>query len=162
MGPLEEPRDRRAGGVLHAIIVTNANALTRPIHDPMPVVIEKADIGPWLTGALGTEVLRPAAEKRLRMWPVSRRVNKTGNGDDDPTLVDGGCGLMPEQPYRNHGLSAAELMQKRAAEEAARKEALLVVEWNAERSPLWSPTIRCAIVAGTPWARCLLSRLPDK
>jgi len=22
------------------------------------------------------------------MWPVSRRVNKTGTGDDDPTLVD--------------------------------------------------------------------------
>ena len=27
-------------------------------------------------------------EDRLRMWPVSRRVNKTGTGDDDPTLVD--------------------------------------------------------------------------
>src|SRR5712672_3212555 len=59
---------------------------------------------------------------------------------------------MPEQPDRNRGLSAAELMQKRAAEEAARKEAMQVVErWNAERSPLWSPTIRCAILAGTPW-----------
>jgi hypothetical protein len=59
---------------------------------------------------------------------------------------------MPEQPDRNRGLSAAELMQKRAAEGAARKEALQVVErWNAERSPLWSPTIRCAVVAGTPW-----------
>jgi len=22
------------------------------------------------------------------MWPVSRRVNKTGTGDDDPTLLD--------------------------------------------------------------------------
>ena len=53
---------------------------------------------------------------------------------------------MPEQPDRNRGLSAAELAQKRAAEEAARKEALDVVErWNVERSPLWSPTIRCAI-----------------
>src|SRR5260370_35035389 len=48
--------------------------------------------------------------------------------------------------------SVAELMQKRAAEEAAQKEALQVVErWNTERSPLWSPTIRCAITAGTPW-----------
>ena len=52
----------------------------------------------------------------------------------------------------SRGLSAAELMQKRAAEEAARKEALHAIErWNAERSPLWSPTIRCAVVAGTPW-----------
>ena len=63
-----------------------------------------------------------------------------------------GWATMPEQPDRNRGLSAAELMQKRAAEGAARKEALQVVErWNAERSPLWSPTIRCAVVAGTPW-----------
>jgi hypothetical protein len=59
---------------------------------------------------------------------------------------------MPEQSDRNRGLSAAELMQRRAAEEAARKEAVHVVErWNAERSPRWSPTIRCAVVAGTPW-----------
>ena len=70
------------------IIVTDANALTRPIHDRMPVVLDKADIRPWLSGAAGTELLRPAAEDRLRMWPVSRRVNKTGSGDDDPTLLD--------------------------------------------------------------------------
>jgi hypothetical protein len=32
------------------------------------------------------------------------------------------------------------------------RAALGVVErWNAEHSPLWSPTIRCAIVAGTAW-----------
>jgi hypothetical protein len=50
-------------------------------------------------------------------------------------------------------------MQKRAvdettheAERAAQQSALRVVErWNTERSPLWSPTIRCAVVAGTPW-----------
>jgi len=70
------------------IIVTDANALTRPIHDRMPVVLDKADIGRWLSGEAGTELLKPAAEDRLRMWPVSRRVNKTGTGDDDPTLLD--------------------------------------------------------------------------
>jgi putative SOS response-associated peptidase YedK len=70
------------------IIVTDANALTRPIHDRMPVVLERADIRPWLAGEVGTEVLRSAAQDRLRLWPVSRRVNKTGSGDDDPTLVD--------------------------------------------------------------------------
>jgi hypothetical protein len=31
---------------------------------------------------------KPAAEERLRVWPVSRRVNKTGTGDDDPSLLD--------------------------------------------------------------------------
>jgi putative SOS response-associated peptidase YedK len=70
------------------IIVTDANELTRPIHDRMPVVLDKADIGRWLRGEAGTELLRPAADDRFRMWPVSRRVNKTGTGDDDPTLLD--------------------------------------------------------------------------
>jgi putative SOS response-associated peptidase YedK len=70
------------------IIVTDANALTRPIHDRMPVVLDRANIAPWLNGEAGTELLRPAAEDRLPMWPVSRRVNKTGSGDDDPTLLD--------------------------------------------------------------------------
>jgi putative SOS response-associated peptidase YedK len=54
----------------------------------MPVVLDKADIGRWLRGEAATEVLRPAGEDRLRMWPVSRRVNKTGTGDDDPSLLD--------------------------------------------------------------------------
>jgi hypothetical protein len=31
--------------------------------------------------------LKPAAHDALRMWPVSRRVSKPGNGDDDPTLI---------------------------------------------------------------------------
>jgi putative SOS response-associated peptidase YedK len=70
------------------IIVTDANELTRPIHDRMPVVLNKADIRQWLNGEAGIELLKPAAEDRLRMWPVSRRVNKTGTGDDDPTLLD--------------------------------------------------------------------------
>jgi putative SOS response-associated peptidase YedK len=70
------------------IIVTDANELTRPIHDRMPVVLDKADVRRWLGGVAGIELLKPAAEDRLRMWPVSRRVNKTGTGDDDPTLLD--------------------------------------------------------------------------
>lgn len=70
------------------IIVTDANALTGPIHDRMPVVLDKADVRPWLNGTGGTELLRPAGNDRLRLWPVSKRVNKTGTEDDDPTLID--------------------------------------------------------------------------
>jgi putative SOS response-associated peptidase YedK len=72
------------------IIVTNANELMGTIHNRMPVVLDKTDIdiGAWLNGAAGAEVLKPAAEDRLRMWAVSRCVNKTGAGDDDPTLID--------------------------------------------------------------------------
>ena len=67
--------------------MTDANAQTRPIHDRMPVVLGKSDVGAWLSGTGGTELLRSAADDALRMWPVSRRVNKTGTGDDDPTLT---------------------------------------------------------------------------
>jgi putative SOS response-associated peptidase YedK len=70
------------------ILVTAANAFTRPIHDRMPALLEPADVAGWLSGAGGTALLRPAAEDRLRMWPVSRRVNRAGSGDDDPTLLD--------------------------------------------------------------------------
>jgi putative SOS response-associated peptidase YedK len=67
-----------------AIMVTNANALTRSIHDRMPVILEPTDFKAWLCGNDGTKLLRPAADDKLRIWPVSRRVNKTGSGDDDP------------------------------------------------------------------------------
>lgn len=61
--------------------------LTRPIHDRTPVMLDEADTGRWLNVKAGAELLKPAAENRLCMWPVSRRVNKTGTGDDDSTLI---------------------------------------------------------------------------
>jgi putative SOS response-associated peptidase YedK len=70
------------------IVVTAANALTRAIHDRMPVLLEPGDFAAWLGGAGGTSLLRPARDDRLRMWPVSRRVNRAGAGDDDPALVE--------------------------------------------------------------------------
>jgi putative SOS response-associated peptidase YedK len=38
------------------IIVTDANTLTRPIHDRIPVLLDRADFGPWLTGAASAEI----------------------------------------------------------------------------------------------------------
>ncbi len=70
-----------------AIIVTDANDLTRKIHDRMPVVLGTKQLPLWLTGAAGTELLKPALESMLQMWPVSRKVNKVGN-DTDPKLVE--------------------------------------------------------------------------
>ena len=59
-----------------------------PYHDRMPVLIAEADIEAWLSGDATPRMLRPAAEAALREWIVSQRVNKTGFGDDDPTLLD--------------------------------------------------------------------------
>jgi len=70
------------------IIVSGASAWMAPYHDRMPVLLGESDIAGWLDGSLGGEALRPAAESTLREWIVSTRVNKTGEGDDDPTLFD--------------------------------------------------------------------------
>jgi hypothetical protein len=62
---------------------------------------------------------------------------------------------MPEHdPTRTDRLAL--YMRARAAEKAGRDEAVAVVErWNAAlaagRGALWSPTIRAALLAGTPW-----------
>ena len=64
------------------MIVGRTELLHRRFTTEMPVRLERPDLEAWLSGATGTELLRPAAEDRLRMWPVSRRVNRTGGGDD--------------------------------------------------------------------------------
>src|SRR5215471_18261160 len=77
---------------------------------------------------------------------------------------------MPEHdPTRTDRLAL--YMRARAAEKAARDEAVRVVErWNAAlaagRGALWSPTIRCAVMAGMPWldvycSGCRTSRAID-
>ena len=52
------------------------------------MLLREADFATWLDGSAGPEVLRPAAENALREWTVDRRVNRTGEGDDDPTIVE--------------------------------------------------------------------------
>ena len=70
------------------MIVSGASEWMSPYHDRMPVLLCAEDFDAWLDGFLGTEALRPAAESALREWPVSRRVNRTGGGDNDPTIIE--------------------------------------------------------------------------
>jgi putative SOS response-associated peptidase YedK len=88
-GLWEEWKDRVNNETIASctILITDANEFTRTIHDRMPVILEQENIGPWLTGDAGTELLKPAPEDALRMWPVSKRVSKPGN-TDDPTLIE--------------------------------------------------------------------------
>jgi hypothetical protein len=56
---------------------------------------------------------------------------------------------------------------RNAADKAARAEAEAVIQrWNDRlatgRDMLWSPTIRAALLAGTPWLDVVLPRLRDK
>ena len=69
------------------VIVSGASAWMTVYHDRMPVLLQAGDFDAWLNGTLGPEALRPAAESALREWTVSKRVNRTGFGDDDPTII---------------------------------------------------------------------------
>ena len=70
------------------IIVSGASAWMEPYHDRMPVLLRAEDFDAWLNGSLGADALRPAAESALREWSVSRRVNRAGVGEDDPTIIE--------------------------------------------------------------------------
>ena len=89
-GLWDEWKDRETGEAVTSctLIVTAANEFTRRIHDRMPVLLERRDCDVWLTGKVGIEILRSAPEGALRMWPVSRRVNVSGRGDDDPGSIE--------------------------------------------------------------------------
>lgn len=63
-----------------AIITTQANATLAPIHDRMPVVLERDDWPAWLDEG-GEGLLRPAGDQVLRRWMVSTRVNAVRNND---------------------------------------------------------------------------------
>ena len=70
------------------IIVSGASAWMAPYHDRMPVLLEPQSFDAWLDGSLGANALKPAAEAALCEWPVSKRLNRTGFGDDDPTIIE--------------------------------------------------------------------------
>jgi hypothetical protein len=50
----------------------------------------------WLDGSLGAEALKPTAEEKLREHLVAKRLNRTGFGDDDPTIIEPVSSLIHE------------------------------------------------------------------
>jgi putative SOS response-associated peptidase YedK len=70
------------------IIVSGASAWMEPYHDRMPVLLEEKDFDAWLRGTLGPDALKPAPESSLREWAISPRLNRTGVGDDAPTIIE--------------------------------------------------------------------------
>ena len=59
------------------IITTDANAEVAPIHDRMPLILNRNDYHYWLGGEVNSAVslLQPAPTGTLRSWSVSRNVN---------------------------------------------------------------------------------------
>jgi putative SOS response-associated peptidase YedK len=88
-GLWDEWRDRATGETLKSctMIITEPNKLAAEVHDRMPVILERADFGPWLSDG-GTALLKPAANDVLQRWPVSRRVNSSRAHADDPSLIE--------------------------------------------------------------------------
>jgi putative SOS response-associated peptidase YedK len=65
------------------LLTTAANATMAPVHDRMPVFLDRAQWATWLDPATPVEVLtailRPASEDLLVMHPVSTAVNSVRN-----------------------------------------------------------------------------------
>ncbi len=53
----------------------------------MPVIREAKDFEQWEHGD-AAKLMRPADEKVLQMWPVSKRVNSSRADDDDASLIE--------------------------------------------------------------------------
>lgn len=89
-GLWEEWTDVETGEPLKSctMIITTANKLVAKVHDRMPVLLRLKDFEPWLSCKAGTELLKPAANDVLQMWPVSKRVNSSRAPGDDPTLIE--------------------------------------------------------------------------
>jgi putative SOS response-associated peptidase YedK len=88
-GLWENWRDPASGEWLRTfcIVTTRANALVRPIHNRMPLILAPADHARWL----GEEddprdLLKPFPPEPMIVWPVSTRVNSVRN--DDPGLLE--------------------------------------------------------------------------
>ena len=74
-----------------AIVTTAASEETQPIHDRMPVILEKPDFPRWLASQSLTKqeaenLLRPSPAGSVVARPVSSRVNNVRN--DDASLID--------------------------------------------------------------------------
>ena len=89
-GLWDEWRDRASGEALKSctMIITEPNSFVATVHDRMPALLAEEDFEPWLSGAAGIGLLKPAAENLLQRWPVSKRVNSSKAPADDPTLID--------------------------------------------------------------------------
>jgi putative SOS response-associated peptidase YedK len=73
------------------IIVTAGNTLTQAIHDCVPVILDKTDLGPGSTARRAQNLLKPPPRRSPSHVAVSMRVNSYWTGDDDPTLISRGA-----------------------------------------------------------------------
>ena len=64
------------------IITTEANDFMQPIHQRMPVILDKDDYEAWLSDG-EYALLKPSDSDQMQCYPVSTRVNSPGNDGAD-------------------------------------------------------------------------------
>jgi putative SOS response-associated peptidase YedK len=88
-GLWEQWRDPNGQEILSATIVVGAaNGWMSRFHDRMPIFLSWSDAKKWIAGENAATLLGPAPEEALQEWTVSTRVNRSGVGDGDPTLIE--------------------------------------------------------------------------
>lgn len=85
-----------------SILTTAPNAVTSPVHDRMPVILDPDTYDLWLDPGLQdvrvvTEMLKPYDAQAMRGYPVSSRVNHVANDDE-------GCSMPVEPTETQAGL----------------------------------------------------------
>ena len=73
-----------------AMVITEPNKFVAEVHDRMPVILEAKDFEQWERGALkdAAALMKPASEKLLQKWLVSKRVNSSRADDEDATIIE--------------------------------------------------------------------------
>jgi putative SOS response-associated peptidase YedK len=67
------------------IITGEPNELVAEVHARMPVILPEEDHAKWLSEAQDgdlKELLKPFPAERMKMWPISSRVNSPDNNDE--------------------------------------------------------------------------------
>ena len=82
-----------------AIITTSANERMQPIHERMPVILEKEEVAAWIAPATKLEtalaLLKPCSSEKMVAYPVSSLVNSARY--DGPDCVARVNEMVPDQ-----------------------------------------------------------------
>ena len=70
------------------ILTTAANALTAPVHDRMPVILNPNDYDFWLDPGMNdttalADLLKPFTAEAMRSYPVSPQINNVNNDNEE-------------------------------------------------------------------------------
>ena len=95
-------KDQKTGEWLEtfSIITTDANEVVAPLHNRMPVIIERKDYARWLDGGSDStqppvDLLRPFPAERMTAWKVDKSVGNVRN--DAAHLLEIAADEPPDQ-----------------------------------------------------------------